>query len=342
MALFGSYIFVDWSAKNSRHRVKSSPDAPWVGEYTPADEYQRETYHRTRQSAIDHVLGRLIHHKNLNRRVLIGFDFPYGYPQHTAQVLGFSDGQNAWCNIWAELSSRITDNDSNESNRFSVASDLNRIISNGRQGPFWGCPPKQATQHLGTKSPGFPFIAANGLQLDRLRICEDRLKGVQEVWKLLGAGCVGSQALTGIPRVHALRYHEELKDISVVWPFETGFNPSPTPEKGPFILHAEIWPGIVDKEVRNLTAKDLSLIRDQAQVRALCNWAAELDRKDGLGSYFDVPTEMDTATMEPCIKEEGWVLGIGWVDKGKTQPVLETDKAIRAGRCSTCKGVGRG
>lgn len=309
MPLFDSYIFVDWSAANKPHPKKRSANAPWVGESTPADDYQRETYHRTRQSAADYVLGRLLDHTKLDHRVLIGFDFPYGYPRQTAQALGFSDGKDPWESIWVELSARITDNDENENNRFCVASNLNSIISNGKQGPFWGCPVKQATQHLATTGPGFPYRAANGLELDRLRICEDRLKGTQEVWKLLGAGCVGSQALTGIPRVHALRYHKELIDISAVWPFETGVTSVPSLGKGPFILHAEIWPGIVKNRVRSMMAENPDLVRDQAQVRAVCEWAAELDQEGTLRSCFDVPVEMDTATIEQCIQEEGWVLG---------------------------------
>jgi len=137
----------------------------------------------------------------------------------------------------------------------------------------------------------------------------DVRKGIQETWKLLGVGCVGSQALTGIPRIHALRYHEELKDISAVWPFETGFTSAPSPESGPYILHAEIWPGVVEDEVRRMTTENPDLIRDKAQVRAMCEWAAGLDQKGALGSYFDVPAGLDSTEIEQCLQEEGWILG---------------------------------
>lgn len=36
------------------------------------------------------------------------------------------------------------------------------------------------------------------MSLRRTRHCEARLTGTQETWKLLGAGSVGSQALTGM------------------------------------------------------------------------------------------------------------------------------------------------
>ena len=309
MPLFDSYIFIDWSAKNEKHRVKPTVDAPWVGEFTPQDHFQNETYRRTRQSAVDYVLRRLLDHIKGGRRVLIGFDFPYGYPRNFAQALRLQNGQDAWKNVWAELSSRLSDTDTNVNNRFSVASELNCIISDEGQGPLWGCPSNQATQHLETTGPGFPYGAANGLRLERLRICESRLSGVLEVWGLYGAGRVGSQVLTGIPRVNSLRHHNELKNISKVWPFETGFSPTPSPESGPFILHAEIWPGVVEHDVRKMTTENTDLIRDQAQVRAMCKWAAELDQNGTLGTYFDVPASLDSTTIEQCIQEEGWILG---------------------------------
>ena len=91
MSLFDSYIFIDWSASNRRLPEAPSANAPWVGEYTTAGEFQEETYHRTRQAAFDYVLGRLLHHIEFNRRILVGFDFPYGYPHNFARVLKLSN-----------------------------------------------------------------------------------------------------------------------------------------------------------------------------------------------------------------------------------------------------------
>ena len=309
MSLFDSYIFVDWSASNAKHPVNPAADAPWVGEFTPEDDIQEETYHRTRQAAFDHVLGRLLYHKKFNRRILIGFDFPYGYPRNFARALGLPNDRAAWWNIWAELSFRLSDHDNNFNNRFSVASDLNCIISDGMQGPFWGCPQNQATPHLATRGPGFPFQTPHGLKLERLRVCEGRLDGVQEAWGLYGPGRVGSQALTGIPRVNRLRRHPHLANFSTVWPFETCFSPAPSPEYGPFILHAEIWPGVVDREVQEIMAENPDLVRDQAQMRAMCQWASHLDQNSEFGTLFNVPTGMDLPTIQQCIQEEGWILG---------------------------------
>lgn len=68
---------------------------------------------------------------------------------------------------------------------------------------------------------------------------------MQEVWKLYGAGSVGSQALVGIPVVRRLRYDPRFHAFSRVWPFETGFTRQPTPDGGPSIVHAENFPGNV-------------------------------------------------------------------------------------------------
>lgn len=122
-------------------------------------------------------------------------------------------------------------------------------------------------------------------------------------------GSVGSQALVGIPYVYKLSRHPLLAGVSRVWPFETGFTPEPIPSHGPFILHAEIWPGVVDQRVREFTAQNPEMIRDQVQVRAMCEWAAECDSKGMLGQYFDVPKGLNPEQIRQCTEEEGWVLG---------------------------------
>jgi hypothetical protein len=118
---------------------------------------------------------------------------------------------------------------------------------------------------------------------------------------------VGSQALVGIPRVSGLRWNEKFDEHSKVWPFETGLTSAPSVAKGPFILHAEMWPGIV--EVGALIHAQPSLIRDQAQVRCMCEWAARQDRDIKLGTFFDAPNNLSQTELGHCISEEGWILG---------------------------------
>ncbi|MGD9260867.1 MAG: hypothetical protein PVG44_10530, partial [Desulfobacterales bacterium] len=151
----------------------------------------------------------------------------------------------------------------------------------------------QATDHLYPNSPGFPYKAKNGKSLERLRITESRLRQVQETWKLFGAGSVGGQTLVGIPYLHQLRRHVDFADRSAVWPFETNFTSKPTLKMGPYVVHVEIWPGLVKNAVALITEVEKTAIRDQIQVRALCQWAADLDLKIELGRLFNIPNGLD-------------------------------------------------
>lgn len=309
MLLFDAYVFVDWSAASGAQPQQPTADAVWVGELVPSLHYQQETYHRTRNVGVAHVTGVLQSHVQEGRRVLVGFDFPYGYPAGLAAGLALPSGPQAWWTVWAELADRLQDTPNNVSNRFVAAGELNGILRNGQPGPFWGCPVGTTVANLEARSPGFPVMCAGGVQLQRLRIVEDRLRGTQETWKLFGAGSVGSQALVGIPYLYRLRRSLDMVRISRVWPFETGFTPNPSTSQGPYVLHAEIWPGVVEQRVRELVGANPDLIRDRAQVRAMCEWAAECDETETLGTFFDLPAGLNQQQVQSCLEQEGWVLG---------------------------------
>lgn len=66
---------------------------------------------------------------------------------------------------------------------------------------------------------------------------------------------------------------------------------------------------MVRERVQHLVNGDPSLIRDQAQVRAMCEWAAELDDRDELGWLFCEPNGLNPQQVKECIEEEGWILG---------------------------------
>jgi hypothetical protein len=308
MGLFDAYVFIDWSAAGKAHPRRPRKDAVWVGELVPDRNHRLETYHRTRADGVAHVTGLLEGHVREGRRVLVGFDFPYGYPAGFAQALGQVSGPRAWWSVWGELAARVSDDAANVNNRFAVAGGLNTALRGG-PGPFWGCPKGLTVAHLSPRSPGFPCPLGGGVTLVRLRVAETRLPRTQETWKLFGNGSVGSQALLGMPRVYHLRQHPALADVSRVWPFETGFSPTPGGDDRPRVLHAEIWPGVVDARTQALLAADPSLIRDRAQVRAMCEWAAESDRAGTLGKYFDTPAGLTPEQVRACVEEEGWVLG---------------------------------
>ena len=302
MRLFDAYVFVDWSARNSPSPPKPSENAIWVGHVTRG-QMPQEKYCRTRHEAASYVRSLILRHVKDHSRVLVGFDFNYGYPSGFARAIGLPPG-SGWQEIWTDLTDRIQDSPDNKNNRFAVAAELNRLAGNGREAPFWGCPAGTTFPDLQRKSPGFPFPTARGVALNRLRIVERRIPGVQEAWKLFGAGSVGSQTLVGIPRVCRLRRDSDFASVSRVWPFETGFNENPTPDKGPFVLHVEIWPGLIE-----LVLADPSVIRDQAQLHMLCDWAAQEDSQGTFGRFFARPAGLTDEEVEICVQEEGWVLG---------------------------------
>ena len=309
MSLFDAYVFADWSAASCIQPKKPTADAVWTSEYVPRDNYRKENYHRLRKDAITHITNLLIEHVREKRRVLVGFDFPYGYPSGFAQALGFNPGAGAWWKVWAELADRIKDLADNKNNRFKVAETLNTIAGNSRAGPFWGCPVRYKADNLNRCSPDFPFRAANGTTLQRLRLVETRLPGTKEVWGLYGPGRAGSQALVGIPYLYGLRLHPKLMRFSLVWPFETLFTPIPSKINTPFILHAEIWPGVIKKRVQALMGKNPGIIRDEAQVRAMCTWTAEMDQQNLLGNFLAQPVGLNPNEIQFCLQEEGWILG---------------------------------
>lgn len=309
MSLFDAYIFVDWSAANTVKPERQSPDSVWVGEFVAELGLMKESYHRTRYSGFKYVEQFLQAQVAKKRRVLVGFDFPYGYPTGFAKHLSDSHNFVGWKLIWSELSKRIKDSPENRSNRFLVGSEFNSILGGERGGPFWGCPVGKENENLKCKSPRFPFVSKAGVEIERLRIVESRLPRTQETWKLFGNGSVGSQALVGIPYILKLRQHPDLEKFSHVWPFETGFSNQLFADMGPLVIHAEIWPGVVEERVRLLSDCDPKLIRDCAQVRAMCQWAYEYDKAGLLDSHFNIPSGLSEQQIKLCVEEEGWVLG---------------------------------
>ncbi len=305
MTLFDVFVMVDWSA-DSRPRV--GRDSIWIGvarlrgeQLDLADPVNVPT----RLEAEAHVARLLAGLVSEGARTLVGFDFPYGYPRGLARALGMPPQMAAWRAIWDHLLSRVEDGERNENNRFGVASELNERIGDA-PGPFWACPGGQETGALQSKRKGewdFPYTVPGGVELARLRETELRMKGVQETWKLFGAGSVGSQALLGIPCVARLRDRSELAAFSRVWPFETGFTSRPVPDVGPFVLHAEIWPGAVPLD------EDLHPVRDAAQVLSLARHLAEVDAEGQLACWFEEPAELVSRDRDACVAEEGWILG---------------------------------
>lgn len=308
MTLFDVYLAVDWSARNAASPKMPARDALWVGERLACgidDEMMAgETYWRTRHECVAYIRERLLHHTSAGRRVVVGFDFGFGYPAGFADALGLAGDKPPWRRIWDMLASMIVDAADNTNNRFAVAAELNARCGGAIPGPLWGCPVSMRLPHLPPTSPVYPYVVRSGLTLQRFRAMDRRERGLQPAWKLYGTASVGGQILTGIPYVRQLRDDPALASVSRVWPFETGFTCAPVPERGPFILLTEIWPGIVARLLDPSIA-----IRDRAQVRAVVQWFAERDAAGQFGAFFDLPSDLSPQAAEICVLEEGWIVG---------------------------------
>lgn len=313
MSLFDAYIVVDWSAKGVPSPMRRSKDALWVGERVIEDNGARvccsETYFRTRFDCINHVRDRLLEHKNFGRRVFIGFDFAYGYPAGFADACGIGGVGPSWSRVWDKLTDLIEDNSDNSNNRFAVADALNGRCQGMTPGPFWGCIPNTILPAPSPKGSKFPFQTSSGNVLECFRETEKILKSSQDhvksVWQLWGAGAVGSQSMLGIPAVKKLRNDPELQHISQVWPFETEFDLPQVFQGTPFVLHAEIWPGVIKEPL------DQGIIKDQAQVRAMVGWLAKLDALGELAPLFKKPAGLPNVSVATSIDQEGWIFGAG-------------------------------
>src|SRR5262249_4565632 len=197
-----------------------------------------------------------------------------------ARALGLRGTAPAWRRIWTALAEAIVDGEDNANNRFAVAASLNRRLGPS-PGPFWCCPPRAVGEALTMTRPAFPFRLKRALSLCEYREADRRLRAsgryVQSAWKLYTAGSVGSQTLLGIPRVAALRFDARRAEVSRVWPFEAT---SPGTDR-PFVLHVEIWPGMVPLE------RSLHAIKDAAQVLTMVRSLAARDDAGELRGALD-------------------------------------------------------
>lgn len=223
-------------------------------------------------------------------RVLVGVDFSLALPRGAVRAAGLGQG---WADLWAHLAEHLVDDEHNRNNRWEVAAALNRRLGAPH---FWGVPAARATAHLTVRRPT--------PTLPHLRHCETELRSAdgrapKSTWQLLGAGSVGSQALTGIPVLHRLRHHPGLAGRARVWPFETGLEPDPAPGDDT-ILFAEVWPSTVPLDPADHEVKDAR------QVLALARHLAVLDEAGELARRFAPPLDPDI--VDDVIREEGWVL----------------------------------
>jgi precorrin-8X/cobalt-precorrin-8 methylmutase len=290
--IFDSYLVVDWSAAKVPRRGK---DSIWLHELRPGCEHSSNP--ATREQAMAALRERLLDNVAAGRRTLLGCDFAFGYPAGTAAKLGLAG--TPWRALWDELAGLITDAPDNHNNRFRVAAQLNQRYSNSNY-PFWGCFEADVSAHLDSRKQRPP-----GLALAEHRACEQAASGAQSVWKLAYTGSVGSQALMGIPRLHALRFDPQLCQHTRVWPFETGpVHPGQWAPADWRVCIAEVYPSMIPIEAA------AGKVHDQCQVEQLAQHFYQLDQAGLLAEHLAL-ARLPAGVDEQQVMEEGWILGVG-------------------------------
>lgn len=284
--LFDTYIFVDWSAANTPKRGK---DSIWVCRQAPAGETVANP--PTRHAARLLLSDMLAEATAKDERVVAGFDFPFGYPVGFAHRLGLAG--LPWRAVWDEIARLVEDAEDNRNNRFHVGAELNRRVSGGRF-PFWGCPVGFDHAHLHPRHHGLHA----GDPLKERRLIDEWMIGAQPCWKLAYTGSVGSQVLTGLPVVRALRDDKRWAVQARIWPLETGLG---LPDDAR-IVFAEVWPSWWK------ACSKLGPPKDKAQVRTVARIFAAADRAGALGAWFS--PDIGDADPRPVIEEEAWTLGV--------------------------------
>jgi precorrin-8X/cobalt-precorrin-8 methylmutase len=307
--MFDTYVMVDWSAATVPRKGR---DSIWICWRAP--DCERLENPPTRHAAKTLLGDWLAAGLSRGERVLLGFDFPFGYPAGFADRLGLSGPP--WRAVWNEIGRLIEDSEQNGNNRFRIAAELNRRVSGGCF-PFWGCPAAFDTPFLRPKH----HRSHDREGLAERRLVDLHIPSAQPCWKLLGSGSVGGQALTGIPVVRALRDDPRWKADARVWPFETGLR---APADGKLVI-AEVYPSLWAVSPADGETKDA------AQVCAVARFFAERDREGQLATLFAGDLGLTPAQRDRVETEEAWTLGVTAARQRPIPVPTLTHPALRAG-----------
>ena len=297
--LFDAVIIADWTAAESK---KLGDQSVWIGVAKRDVRFRlyTETHNVPTRAEGEALLNKLIsEHRKRGDRVLVGFDFNFGYPAGTAERLKLAG--TPWSAMWKFIASNLVDKPDNTNNRYQVAAKMNRLMTD-EAWPMWGAPATQAQRWLTTTKPP----AGAGADIPEFRATEIAArKGKlhpKSVWQMHGAGAVGGQTMTGIPVVRRLL--ESLGPSGAVWPFGTGWRALDTADVEPLsALVVEVWPSMFEGK------PNPGEFKDQAQVRQTAEALAKMDEAGDLAKAFAPPKGADEALVRQVEQEEGWILG---------------------------------
>ncbi len=298
--LFESYVMVDWSAAS---KPATGADSIWIGALTPDSRLKlsfKASNPPTRAKAIEELSELLARCLKRGDRVLVGVDFPLGFPAGTSSALKLKGEPGKALRDF--LLKEMKDKPDNSNNRFALAARMNRLISDGPF-PFWGCSKKDELTTLSvkkTREHGKGDVAE--FRIVEEAAMEAKKSRPQPVWKIAYAGAIGGQAMTGIPAMERLR--EKFPALKI-WPFELPLAKLDSDGLADTrVVVAEVLTTL------NATNQQSSEIRDEAQVRSICEALAERDANGKLAAMFGGEAKLTDAQKAKVSAEEGWILGI--------------------------------
>ena len=296
--LFSAYVIVDWSAAA---KPTTGADSIWIGVLKRDIRFRMafESFNPATRAEADARLKLILDDlKKRGERVLLGFDFPLGFPRGFAAALSLP-GDQPWLSAWNQLDKMVKDKADNTNNRFGVGSEINRRMTGGPF-PFWGCPPKDTLTTLQPKK-----TRSHGPDdLPEFRHADLAAKGAASIWKLYYNGSVGGQAILGIAFVKRMKAARG--DGMRAWPFETGFKALTEKDlEGVEVVVAEVYPSMLKPQGAPGEVKDLT------QVRTTAEHFARLDEANKLGVLFGPPKGAAAEVIADAEREEGWILGAG-------------------------------
>lgn len=301
-ALFDAYIMVDWSAAN---KPTTGANSIWVGLLLKDARLKlqfKAVNIETRFKAREFLLDMIEKLTKRGDKVLLGFDFSLGYPAGTAKALGLKlDGVEPWAAMHAHLASKLKDKPDNSNARYAIAAGMNYAMTKG-PAPFWGAPARDVVSTLASTKPDYADAPVAEFREAETYLKEKKLGQPKSCWQLAYTGSVGSQSLTGIPTVQAIR---EARSDARIWPFElSGEEMTATSLDGINVVIAEIYPSLI--KAKPESGETL----DAAQVRTIARHYSELDEKGRLGALFSTANRLDPSKNLQIQAEEGWILGI--------------------------------
>ncbi len=293
MGLFRRLIMVDWSAASAPGPRKPSKDRCWVGRLDARQEAPLLEYCRTRAEARA-IIEAWTKEARPKGKVLVGFDFPFGYPAGS----GLPGGRALAARYGALLQDEADDRNS----RFEVAGRLNQELWPDTDGPFWGHPASQRYPGLKPTRPSpWPDV------IPEYRIADRTLRhmGIQTVWKLAYPASVGSQVITGVASIHRLLQQPAFKDAAL-WPFETAWEQALAP-----VTIAEIWPNLFYRDWRSHPLVASRPIRDAQQIAATLLALQQANREGRIAGMLAAPGDCSGDELATIWAQEGWIVGAG-------------------------------